>query len=174
MPGSSSQVGAYIVRGARAEDLPGITSIYNEVIEHTTAVYLLEPTSVAERRAWFEARAAAGCPVLVAVGADGVLGFASFGAFRAMPGYDATVEHSVHVRADCRGRGVGTRLLRELLPLARAAGKHVMVAAIDADNDGSLRLHDRLGFERVGQLHEVGRKFGRWLDVVLVQRVVDV
>ena len=103
-----------------------------------------------------------------------ILGFASFGDFRAWPGYRFTVEHSVHVRSDCRGRGVGHTLMTALLlTRGRALGKHVMMAGVDADNAGSIRFHERLGFERVGHLREVGFKFGRRLDLVFLQRMLD-
>ena len=103
--------------------------------------------------------------------ASRVLGYASFGPFRgSWPGYRHTVEHSVHVRQDQRGRGLGTALIQALFPLAQAQGVHVMVGAIDASNTGSLRLHARLGFVQTGLMPQVGRKFGRWLDLALVQR----
>lgn len=162
------------IRQATAEDLPAILAIYNEVIANSTAVYSTAPSTLEDRHAWLEARTRAGYPVLVAVGEGGVVGFASFGEFRgAWTGYRYSVEHSVHVLKDQRGKGVGTRLVTELLPLARAMGKHVMVGGIDAANPGSIRMHERLGFERVGTLHEVGHKFGRWLDLVFMQRFLD-
>ena len=111
--------------------------------------------------------------MLVAADDTGVIGFASFGDFRAWPGYRFTVEHSVHVRADRRSRGVGTALLTPLLARAAALGKHVMIAGIDADNTGSIRLHERLGFVEVAHFRQVGFKFGRWLDLVFLQRYLD-
>ena len=103
--------------------------------------------------------------------ASRVLGYATFVPFRgSWPGYRHTVEHSVHVRQDQRGRGLGTALIQALFPLAQAQGVHVMVGAIDASNTGSLRLHARLGFVQTGLMPQVGRKFGRWLDLALVQR----
>ena len=164
-----------IVRGAIEADLPAVLAIYNEVIATSTAVYALEPATLDERRAWFSSRSAVGLPVLVAVGPDGdVLGFASFGEWRgAWPGYRYTVEHSVHVRHDVRGRGVGRALVEALFPLALALGKHVMIGGIDAANDASIRFHQRLGFERVAHFREVGHKFGRWLDLVFMQRFLD-
>jgi len=110
--------------------------------------------------------------VLVAVEEGVVVGFASFGDFRASPGYRYTVEHSVHVRAGRRGSGLGQALMQPLIARARALGKHVMMAGVDADNAGSIRFHERLGFERVGRLREVGFKFGRRLDLVFLQRLL--
>ena len=162
------------IRQATAEDLPAILDIYNDVIATSTAVYSIAPSTLEERRAWFEARTRAGYPVLVAVGEDGVVGFASFGEFRgAWTGYRYSVEHTVHVRKDQRGKGIGTRLVSALLPLARAMGRHVMIGGIDAANSGSIRMHERLGFEQVATFREVGHKFGRWLDLVFMQRFVD-
>ena len=160
-----------LIRPACEADLPEILAIYNEVIATSTAVYSLEPSSLQERATWFATRTGAGFPVLVAQVDQGVAGFASFGEFRgAWPAYRFSVEHSVHVRPDMRRRGLGTTLISALFPLAAALGKHVMIGGIDADNDVSLRMHSRLGFERVAHLREVGRKFDRWLDLVLMQR----
>lgn len=158
------------ISDAQESDLPGILAIYNDVIATSTAVFSDDPVTLDERRAWWRARIAQGYPVLVAREADGVAGFATFGDFRAWPGYRFTVEHSVHVRADRRGKGIGTALIQALLQRAAALGKHVMVAGIDAANTGSIRLHERLGFEHVGRLKEVGWKFDRWLDLVFLQR----
>jgi L-amino acid N-acyltransferase len=156
---------------ATDDDLPAVLAIYNEVIRTSTAIYREEPATLEERRAWNEARKANGYPLLVARTASApVAGFATFGDFRAWPGYRFTVEHSVHVAEDHRGQGIGTALMRALLERGAACGKHVMVAGIDADNTGSIRMHERLGFEATGHLKEVGWKFGRWLDLVFMQR----
>jgi phosphinothricin acetyltransferase len=163
-----------LVRDATDNDLPAILDIYNEVIANSTAVYALEPSTPDDRRAWFTARTAAGFPVLVAADGSDVLGFASFGEWRgAWPGYRYTVEHSVHVRHDIRGRGTGRALVEALFPRAQALGKHVILGGIDAANDASIRFHERLGFERVAYFPEVGHKFGRWLDLVFMQRFLD-
>jgi L-amino acid N-acyltransferase YncA len=160
------------IRDATDADLPGIVAIYNEVIATSTAIYSYEPVTLTERREWWRARTAQGYPVLVAADSAAVLGFATFGDFRAWPGYRFTVEHSVHVRADCRGQGVGSQLLKALLPRAAACNKHIMIAGVDAANAASIRFHERLGFTQVGHLREVGYKFDRWLDLVFLQRQV--
>jgi L-amino acid N-acyltransferase len=160
------------IRDAAEPDLPGLLQIYNDVIATSTAVFAEEAVTLDNRVEWWRGRVARGYPVLVASDSSGVMGFATFGDFRDWPGYRYTVEHSVHVRADLRGRGIGTKLVQELLVRAQALGKHVMVAGIDTANAGSIRLHERLGFERVGQMREVGFKFGRWLDLTLLQRVL--
>jgi L-amino acid N-acyltransferase len=160
------------IRDATEDDLKSMLAIYNDVVATSTAIYREDPMPLAEYQAWWHARTAQGYPVLIAADGAMVLGLASFGDFRAWPGYRFTVEHSVHVRADQRGRGVGSHLMRALIGHAAQRGKHVMIAGVDADNDGSLRFHVRLGFERVGHFREVGFKFGRWLDLVFLQRTV--
>ena len=162
------------LRDATDEDLPGILDIYNDVIANSTAVYATAPSTLSERREWLAARRERGFPVLVATAGLGIAGFASFGDWRGTwNGYRFTVEHSVHVRATDRGRGVGRRLVEALLPRAVALGKHVMIGGIDAANDASQRFHAGLGFKRVAHFTEVGHKFGRWLDLVFVQLTLD-
>jgi phosphinothricin acetyltransferase len=161
------------VRGATEADLPAILEIYNEVVRTSTAIYALEPSSLAERRDWFQGRLSQSYPVLVARRDAEVVGFASFGDWRgAWAGYRHTVEHTVHVRSDACGTGVGSLLVQALFPLALERGKHVMVGGIDAANTRSIRFHQRLGFQKVAHFHEVGRKFDRWLDLVFVQRLL--
>ncbi len=162
------------LRDACADDLPAMLAIYNEIVANTTAIYNDKPSSLDERREWLRGRSGGGWPVLAALRGDELVGYASFAEFRgAWPGYRHSVEHSVYVRADCRHQGIGSALVRSLLPLAAALDKHVMIGGIDAANEGSLRLHERLGFQRVAHFCEVGRKFGRWLDLVFVQRFID-
>jgi len=160
---------AIIVRDALEADLPAVLAIYNDVLLTSTAIYMDQPTTLEERRAWWQGRVAAGYPVLVAADDSGVTGFASFGDFRPRPGYRFTVEHSVYVRTDRRGHGIGRALMVALVARAAAMGKHVMVGGVDAENHASLRFHERLGFERVAHFREVGFKFGRWLDLVFLQ-----
>jgi len=162
-----------MIRDATEADVPSILGIYNDVLATSTAIFSDHPSTLEERLGWFRARRDAGYPILVAVDESGVLGFASFGDFRSWPGYRHTVEHSVHVRRGARGAGVGTALMQVLLERAAGLGKHVMVAGVDADNHGSIRLHERLGFRQAGTLHHVGCKFGRWLDLTFLERRLD-
>jgi L-amino acid N-acyltransferase YncA len=174
MKNASSMQSPISIRDAETADLPQILAIYNDVIATSTAVYATQPSSLAERAEWFEQRRQRGFPVLVAAEGDGVLGFSSFGEFRgAWSGYRYSVEHSVHVRADARGRSLGRLLVEALFPIAAALDKHLMIGAVDAANEGSIRFHERLGFARVGHFKEVGRKFDRWLDLVFLQRFLD-
>jgi L-amino acid N-acyltransferase len=162
------------IRAAEMDDLAQITAIYNDVVATSTAIYATQASSLDARAEWLLQRRQGDYPVLVAQDGEAVLGFASFGEFRgAWNGYRYSVEHSVHIRADARGKNVGRRLVEALFPLATARGKHVMIGAVDAANEGSIRFHERLGFERAGHLREVGHKFGRWLDLVFMQRFLD-
>jgi len=162
------------IRDATEQHIEGITAIYNDAVEHSTAIWNDLKVDSANRLAWLADRRRAGYPVLVAVDAgDRVLGYASFGDWRAWDGYRHTVEHSVYVRADQRGNGVGKLLLLELIERARGLGKHVMVAGIEAGNLASIGLHEKLGFEHVGHLKEVGVKFGAWLDLAFLQLILD-
>ncbi len=158
---------------ALREDLPQILAIYNEVIRNSTAVYSEEEFTAARGGTWFDAKLANGFPLIVARDAAGIAGFGTFGEFRAWPCYHRSVEHSVHVRVDRRGQGVGRALVVELLARAAADAKHVMIAGIDADNAVSIGLHRSLGFNQVGHFHEVGFKFGRWLDLVFMECILS-
>ncbi|HVM99428.1 MAG TPA: GNAT family N-acetyltransferase [Caulobacteraceae bacterium] len=160
------------IRDATPADLPGVLAIYNDIIATSTAIYTSEPTTLAERTAWWEMRRARGYPLIVAADRDEIFAFGSFGDWRTSPGYVSTVEHTVHVRADCRRRGLGRAIVTDLIERARALGKHVMLGGIDADNSASLALHEGLGFERAALHRQVARKFDRWLDLVFVQRLL--
>jgi L-amino acid N-acyltransferase YncA len=162
----------FAVAAATRAQLPDILAIYNEVIRNTTAVYSDVEGTLEDREKWFDAKRAQGFPVLIAAGSDGVLGFGTFGEFRAWPCYRHSVEHSVHVRTGCRGRGVGRAIVTALIDAAAAMQKHVMIAGIDAENVISISLHESLGFEIVGRFHQVGHKFGRWLDLKFMQRFI--
>lgn len=162
------------IRDARPADAEGIAAIYNDAVAHTTAIWNDATVDAADRAAWIAARQASGYPVLVAVDqGDTVVGYASFGDWRPFDGYRHTVEHSVYVRSDQRGGGIGRALMLTLIERARRLGKHVMVAGVEAGNEGSLRLHERLGFEHAGTLRQVGTKFGAWLDLTFLQLTLD-
>jgi phosphinothricin acetyltransferase len=161
-----------IVRPATPADLPAILAIYNDAVVNTTAIWNDSVVDIDNRIAWFEARARAGYPVLVAELEGAVAGYGSFGDFRPFDGYRHSVEHSVYVAAEARRRGIASALLVALVERARALGKHVMIAGIAADNSASLRLHAAHGFVETGRMPEVGTKFGRWLDLVFMQRIL--
>ncbi len=163
---------AISIEDAERAALPEILSIYNEVIRTSTAVYSEVEFTAARGAAWLDTKAEQGFPFIVARDDSGVVGFGTFGDFRAWPCYQFSVEHSVHVRADRRGRGIGRALIIELMARAKIMRKHMMIAGIDADNAVSIGLHQSLGFAVVGHFHEVGFKFGRWLDLKFLERAL--
>lgn len=151
-----------------------ILEILNDAIVTSAALYDYQPRSRENMKAWFEAKRAKSFPVIGAFEESGrLLGFASYGTFRAFPAYKYTVEHSVYVHREARGNGIGLALLKMLIERARVQQLHVLVGAIDRDNVASVRLHEKLGFELAGTVRQVGFKFGRWLDVVFYQLVLE-
>jgi phosphinothricin acetyltransferase len=161
------------IRDATSADLPAILAIHNDAVRSTTAIWNDALVDLEDRRRWLTSRQAQGYPVLVAGDDAEVLGYASFGDFRAWPGYRHTAEHSIYVQRERRRRGVGALLLAALIERARSLDKHVMIAGIEAGNTASLQLHARWDFREVGRLAQVGTKFGRWLDLVFMQRTLD-
>lgn len=157
------------VRDAALGDLPGILEIHNEAIARSTAIWDETLADLDERRRWLDERHARGFPVLVADIDGRVAGYASYGVWRAKSGYRHTVENSVYVHADFHRRGVATALMTALIERARDAGVHVIVASIESTNATSIALHERFGFRLVAQMPEVGRKFGRWMDMSFMQ-----
>ncbi|MHB8900714.1 MAG: GNAT family N-acetyltransferase [Thermoguttaceae bacterium] len=158
------------IRPAAAGDLAAINAIYNHYVIHSTTTYQTDPETAEGRQAWFSARGPAH-PVTVAEAGGEVLGWAALSPFRSKAAYRHTVENSVYVRHDARGKGVGGALLSDLVRRAGELGHHSVVAVIDADQAASIALHSRWGFVEVARLREVGFKFGRWLDVVYMQRM---
>lgn len=162
-----------IIRSATEQDLQSILDIYNEAILNTTAVYDYEPHTLAMRQNWFRAKHAEGFPVLVAEVDGAVVGFGSLGWFRAWAAYRYTVENSIYVAAHSRNQGIGKQLLLLLIETAKNMGLHAIVAGIDADNTVSCKLHERFGFQEVAHFHQVGFKFGRWLDLKFLELILE-
>lgn len=160
------------VRPARPDDADAISRIFNHEVLTSVSVFELVPRSVAEQRAWLAERSGA-MAVLVAEVDHEVVGFASLSPYRDRPAYRTTVEDSVYVDRDHHGSGLGRALLGALVQRATDHGFHTVIGRITADNTASIRLHEALGFEIVGHEREVGRKFGRWLDVVVVQLMLE-
>lgn len=162
-----------LIRPATHADLLGILEIYNDAVLKTTASYDYEPRTLEQRTQWFEERQRDGYPIFVAVDAAGtVVGWSALNPYHARIGYRFTAENSVYVAASARGQGIGKLLLGPLIDGAKKQGLHAIIAAIDAENEASIRLHARFGFEKVGHFKQVGFKFGRWLDVVYMERLV--
>lgn len=161
------------IRTASEADLPALLAIYNQIILHTTAVYTYEPQTMEARKAWYADKLKAGYPVFVAEEEGRVVGFSSYGPFRAWPAYKYTIENSVYVTEDQRGKGIGKLLVRPLIESARAQGFHAIIAGIDASNDSSIRLHAAFGFLEVAHFRQVGYKFGRWLDLKFLELLLE-
>lgn len=157
------------VRTALETDLPQILAIYNDIIRHTTAVYDYAPHTLEMRTSWYRSLRELRLPVLVAATGDRLVGFGSLSPFRKWGAYKYSVENSVYVAAESRGRGIGGMLLGPLIAAAGELQMHTIVAGIDAGNDASLRLHQKFGFEQVAHFRQVGFKFGRWLDLKFLQ-----
>jgi phosphinothricin acetyltransferase len=161
-----------LIDDAGQEDLPAISAILNHAILHTTAVWFDDPQTELEMRAWFELKQGLRLPLLVARRNGRVVGYATYGPFRQRIGYRYSMEHSVYVAEGMQGRGIGRSLLAALMERARQNGVHVLVGGIEAENAASIALHRSLGFEETGRLPEVGTKFGRWLTLVFMQKVL--
>jgi phosphinothricin acetyltransferase len=150
-----------------------ILRIFNQAIADSTALYEYQPRTMEMIQGWLARKRAGDFPIIGAVDQQGtLLGFGSYGPFRAFPAYKYTVEHSVYIGTDHRGKGLGKALLNELISRAIAQQYHVMVAAIDSQNQASIVLHEKLGFQRCGLMPQVGFKFGRWLDLALYQMLL--
>ncbi|WP_068275282.1 GNAT family N-acetyltransferase [Aldersonia kunmingensis] len=158
-----------IVRDAEPADLEAILEIHNTAIAESTAIWDTEQVDLDERVAWWAHRRQAGFPVLVAEIDGAVAGYASYGPWRPKSGYRFTVENSVYVADGFHRRGVATALLGELVVRAKIDGVHVIVAGIEASNQASIALHRNFGFEIVAEMPQVGAKFGRWMDLTLMQ-----
>jgi phosphinothricin acetyltransferase len=161
-----------LIRAARDADGAEITSLLNALLATTTIEWTVTPRNADDVQEWLRAHEV----VLVAEDQDEVVGVAAFGWFRDVvkwPGYRFTVENTIHVRQDRWGSGVGEALMHALIEKARDAEIHTMIAAIDSANEASIRFHQRLGFTEVARMPEVGTKFGRWLDLVLLQIRLD-
>jgi len=159
------------VRLARAEDAEAIRAIYNVEVTESTVTFDLVPRTIAEQEAWL-AQHAGVHPAVVAEAEGEVVAFGALGPYRSRPAYATTVEDSVYVRRDRRGAGYGRAVLGELVRLGTVHGFHSMMARVVGGHEASIGLHAACGFELVGIEREVGRKFGRWLDVVLMQRLL--
>jgi phosphinothricin acetyltransferase len=161
------------IMAATEDDLPAILAIQNKVVAETTASWSYHQVDLDNRKAWLADKASKGHPVLAAKRDGELLGYAYYGPYRPFDGYLHTVENSVYVRDDSHRQGVGRTLLAALIDHARAKGLHAMVAAIEAGNAPSIELHARAGFVEVGRMPQIGAKFGRWLDLVLLQLTLN-
>ncbi|NIE62279.1 GNAT family N-acetyltransferase [Burkholderia sp. Ax-1719] len=163
-----------IVQCTHERHADAILEIFNDAIVNSTALYDYKPRDAQKMVAWFEAKRAGNFPVIGVEDESGtLLAFGSYGTFRAFPAFKYTMEHSVYVHKDHRGRGLGRVIMDAVIAAARENDVHALMGAIDATNAGSIALHERLGFRHVGTLPEVGFKFGRWLDLAFYQLLLD-
>lgn len=162
-----------IIRDAVEADIPVITDIFNSVIDSSNSVYREERVPQSERLDWFHDKTSQGYPVIV-VEIDGqVVGYGGFGSFRAAQGYRLTVEHTIHVAEAYRKRGIGRAILTELIKLAKDGGYHVMIGAIDSENIGSIKLHEKFGFTECARITDAALKHGNYLTLVLMEKILD-
>lgn len=161
-----------VIRRAVEADVPDMTRIYNHAITNTTATFDIEPKTMEDRMAWFR-RYGDEYPLIVATIDEKIVGWALIRPFGARKAYRYTVENAIYIDCDYQGRGIGSALLAELLTLARDRGYHAMLALIVGGNDTSVKLHVKFGFELTGVMREVGRKFDRWLDILIYEKLLN-
>jgi phosphinothricin acetyltransferase len=157
------------IRQAELKDINKILDIVNYEIINSTVVYDYEIRTYEQQLKWFKQKQADGMPLIVTEIENEVVGFGTYGIFRSWAAYQFSVEHSIYIDKNSRGRGIGKQLLSELIELAKAGGYHIMIAGIDSSNNGSFEFHKKFGFEEIGTFREVGFKFGKWLDLHFLQ-----
>lgn len=162
-----------MIRPASIEDVPGILEIVNYEIEHSTVLYEYEPRTLFQQTEWFNGKQNADWPVLVAELDGKIAGFGTYGPFRSRAAYQKSIEHSVYVHKDFRGKTIGYKLMLELIQVARFNQFHTMIAGIDSSNQGSIEFHRKFGFQIVGTFEEVGFKFDKWLNVTFMQLLLE-
>src|SRR5437868_7878750 len=161
------------IRNANEIDLPRLLEIYNEIIVNTTAIYQYVPQTLQMRKEWFALKQQQGFPVFVAEEDNEIIGFSTIGPFRQWQAYKYSVENSVYVAPDKRGKGIGKLLMEPLIDAATELNMHTIVAGIDATNEVSIQLHKKFGFEEVAHFKQVGYKFNKWLDLKFLQLILQ-
>jgi phosphinothricin acetyltransferase len=160
------------IRAAAPQDIPAILEIVNDAIANTSSIYDYNARTLEMQHQWFKDKIVKNFPVIVAENNAEIIGYGTFGTFREKAAYHLTVEHSVYVKTGFAGRGIGSMLLTELIVIAKAQKLHVMIGAIDAANTESIDFHKKFGFTECGVIREVGFKFDRWLDLMLMQLIL--
>ncbi len=166
-------VNQHAIRPATTEDLGVILEIFNHAIQYTTAVYSYDPYTPKMMLDWYNEKVKFNFPVFVSTDNGLVTGFVTYGTFRTRPAYKYTVEHSIYVHPDHRERGIAKALILFIIDVAKKADVHALIGGIDAENEISIGFHEKFGFKKVGHLSEVGYKFGKWLDLVFMQLVLE-
>ena len=160
------------IKNATENDVQSMLDIYNEIIANTTAVFQYDLHTLQMRKEWFLQKQQEHFPVFVAEENNVIVGFSTFGQFRNWQAYKYSVENSVYVKADCRGKGIGKLLLQPLIATAKQMQLHTIIAGIVADNEASIALHKQFGFIEVAHFKEVGYKFDKWLDLKFLQLMI--
>ena len=160
------------IRNATENDLPQMLEIYNDIIINTTAVWQYDTHTLEMRKEWFKTKQEQGFPVFVAEENGTIVGFSTYGSFRAWQGYKHTVENSVYVASNQRSKGIGKLLMPPLIQAAKRQGIHAIVAGIDGTNEVSIKLHQQFGFIEVAHFKEVGWKFNKWMDLKFLELIV--
>lgn len=161
-----------IIREANKNDMATIADIVNDAVENTDTIWMEQKVDEANRRNWWLARREKGAPVLVAEGNGKCIGFASFDQFRAFEGFRHTAELSIYVERNARGKGVGKLLMAALIERAKEKKIHVLIGGVEANNLTSIKLHQQFGFVETARMPEVGKKNGKWLDLVFMQKII--
>lgn len=159
----------FLIRPFQPADAPAVREIINDSILHTSHNYDYHPKSLEEVESIFSEKIREGFPVLVGEIHGEVLAYATYGKFRAKPGYSKTLEHSIYLNEKAQGKGLGSEMMRKLIEIAKEQGYHMMIAGMDSENLGSYRFHERLGFRETARMPEVSFKFGKWLTLVFMQ-----
>jgi len=168
-----SEVSDVKIRTALENDLPYILDIINDSIETSTADYRYDTINATDLKVWYKNHIANNEPVLVAEIGDVIVGYATYGQFRERIGFQYSVEHSIYCHNDYKGKGIGKLLMNELIAHAKNSKSHTMVACIDAENHSSIKFHEKLGFMNVGQMKQIGFKFNRFLDMAIMQLMLQ-
>lgn len=159
----------FVIRNYWERDAEAVQEIINDSILNTTHNYDHHPKTLEEVQSLFSQKTKEGFPILIGEVNGEVLGYATYGKFRAKPGYNQTVEHSIYLKEEAQGKGLGSKMMRQLIDLAKEQGYHMMIAGMDSENLGSYRFHESLGFQETARMPEVSFKFGKWLTLVFMQ-----
>ena len=159
----------FVIRNYWEMDAKAVQEIINDSILHTTHNYDHLPKTLEEVQSLFSQKTKEGCPILIGEVNGEVVGYATYGRFRAKPGYNKTVEHSIYLNEKAQGKGLGSKMMLQLIEKARGQGYHMMVAGMDSENLVSYRFHEKLGFQETARMPEVSFKFGKWLTLIFMQ-----
>lgn len=161
-----------IIRRAERAEVPAMREIFNEVLRNSNSIYREDEVTLEERYVWFDEKIEHGFPIFGAYEGDQLVGYAGYGTWRAAQGYRKSVELTIYVDQKRRGRGIGSKLIQTIIDQAKADGYHVMLGAIDADNQQSINFHKRFGFLETARMPEVAMKNNKWLTLVFMQKLL--